>query len=198
MAKEMTHREVFDRILSFQDAPWIPNYELGIWGQNIDLWMAQGCPDQRILTSDWFVGEPYFHMDQRDFAWIHTGLRPEFEYKVLEETDRYLIAEPERHRHQGPEGRHRARLPAVHGRIHVLPRHRPRELAGHEETFRPGRPVAIPAGLVDAHHHLEAPRLSAVPADQRRSTASTRSSAGGRGPRGFPTCSTTSRRWWRR
>lgn len=88
----MTHQEIFHRIMSFQSVPRLPNYELGIWGQNIERWMKEGCPDRRYLTSEWFVGEPFFHMDRREFAWLDTGPRPLFEYKVLEETDRYLIA----------------------------------------------------------------------------------------------------------
>lgn len=39
-----------------------------------------------------FEGEPHLKLDRRAFLRLNTWLSPGFEYQVLEETDRYLVA----------------------------------------------------------------------------------------------------------
>jgi len=87
----MTDRERLNRILSFQEVDRIPNYELGCWGQTIERWHSEGLP-RDVVYWNWFEGEPFFHLAKRGFACIDTHMVPPFEYAVIEETERYLIA----------------------------------------------------------------------------------------------------------
>ncbi len=35
------HRQCFHQIMAGKPAPWIPNYELGCWGQTVQRWWQQ-------------------------------------------------------------------------------------------------------------------------------------------------------------
>ena len=65
-------------------APWIPNYELGCWGQTVQRWLAEGAPADLIHWNFW-QGVPFIKIDQHDYAYLNAGMMPEFEYQVLEE-----------------------------------------------------------------------------------------------------------------
>ncbi len=88
----MTHREHFHEIMSGQPSKWVPNYESGAWGQTVQRWLNEGMPQQQIYLGDWKEGQPYFNIDGRGFARLDIGMIPPFEYQVLEETDRYIVA----------------------------------------------------------------------------------------------------------
>lgn len=88
----MTHREAFLRLNAFQPVDWRPNYELGAWGQAFERWIAEGMPDTPDFVRNWFDGAPGLGLDARGFAPVSTWMMPGFEYEVLEESDRYLIA----------------------------------------------------------------------------------------------------------
>ena len=88
----MTHREAFLRINAFEPVDWFPNYELGAWGQAIDRWTGEGMPDTPEYVCNWFNGVPGLGLDGRAFAPVLTGMLPGFEYQVIEETDRYIVA----------------------------------------------------------------------------------------------------------
>jgi hypothetical protein len=86
----MTDRERFLAIMEFRSVDRVPNYELGVWGQTIDRWYAEGLPRDACYWN-WFEGEPHFHLAPRYFAQIDVAMLPRFELEVLEETERYLV-----------------------------------------------------------------------------------------------------------
>ncbi len=75
-----------------ESTDWVPNYELGCWGQTIQRWLDEGMPPDQVYLGDMFEGEPLFGIDRRSFARLGIGMIPEFDYEVIEETDRYLVA----------------------------------------------------------------------------------------------------------
>jgi uroporphyrinogen decarboxylase len=68
----------------------VPNHEVGVWGQTIDRWQAEGL-DVHNLHWDWFTGEEYFGMDPREYIPVNFGMLPAFEEEIIEQTERYLI-----------------------------------------------------------------------------------------------------------
>jgi uroporphyrinogen decarboxylase len=82
------------KVLSGQVTGWVPNYELGCWGQTVQRWYDEGLPQDKsfIGRGDMFEGEPLFKLDRRAFARLNVFMHPDFGYEVLEETDRYLTA----------------------------------------------------------------------------------------------------------
>ena len=80
----MNGRERFNRVMRFEHVDRVPNYELGMWGQTVELWQAEGMPQDRVYLN-WFEGEPHYGIDRRAFAPLHTGMIPAFEPQVLEE-----------------------------------------------------------------------------------------------------------------
>jgi uroporphyrinogen decarboxylase len=88
----MTHREAFLAINAFEPVDWFPNYELGAWGQAFERWNAEGMPDTPDFVRNWFDGAPGLGLDARGFAPVITAMMPGFDYEVIEETDRYLVA----------------------------------------------------------------------------------------------------------
>lgn len=86
----MTDRERFLSIMEFRQVDRVPNYELGVWGQTIDRWYAEGLPRDACYWN-WFEGEPYFHLDPRGFAMVDVAMLPRFEPEVLEENERYIV-----------------------------------------------------------------------------------------------------------
>jgi len=90
----MNHRECLNRLLAGEPTPWVPNYELGAWGQTVERWIHEGFPEDRSYFGriDMFEGEPLFRLDRRNFARLDLGMFPAFEYEVLEETDRHITA----------------------------------------------------------------------------------------------------------
>lgn len=93
----LTHRECFNKVMAGEPTPWVPNYELGCWGQTVERWFREGLPQDRSMVGrmDMFEGEPLFRLNRRAFARLDIGMFPDFEYEVLEETARYVTA---RHR----------------------------------------------------------------------------------------------------
>ena len=87
----MTGRERFCAVMEFKSADRLPDYELGLWGQTIKRWASEGMPEDMVYLN-WFEGNPYFRLERRGFAHINVGMLPQFDYEVIEETDRYLTA----------------------------------------------------------------------------------------------------------
>lgn len=77
--------------MAFESVDRAPDYELGLWGQTIERWFNEGMPRDMVYLN-WFEGEPYFNLDRRGFAHINISVAPAFDYEVIEETDRYVIA----------------------------------------------------------------------------------------------------------
>ncbi len=88
----MTHREAFLKIMSGEPSDWVPNYELALWGQTIERWLNEGMPVDKVYLGDWFEGEPFFQLDRRGFAKLNIEMIPPYEYEVLDEDERYVIA----------------------------------------------------------------------------------------------------------
>lgn len=87
----LKHRQCFHQIMAGKPAPWIPNYELGCWGQTVQRWLAEGAPADLIHWNFW-QGVPFIKIDRHDYAYLNAGMMPEFEYQVLEEDADYLTA----------------------------------------------------------------------------------------------------------
>ncbi len=87
----MDMRERFVNCLEFRPVDQVPNHELGLWGQAHDRWLAEGMPASAIREG-WFDGIEYFGMDRREFLAINLSMIPGFQYEVIEETDRYIVA----------------------------------------------------------------------------------------------------------
>ena len=90
----MNHRQCFNKVMAGRPTPWVPNYELGCWGQTVQRWYDEGLPSEATYIGriDMFEGEPYFGLDRRNFARLDIGMDPPFDHEVLEETDRYVVA----------------------------------------------------------------------------------------------------------
>ena len=88
----MNHRELFHSVMAFEPTDRVPNYELGRWGQTTERWLNEGMPSEALYLQDWFEGEPYFGFDRRAFARLNVGLLPGFEYQLIEETERHIVA----------------------------------------------------------------------------------------------------------
>jgi hypothetical protein len=88
--RAMDDRERFTKIMAFSPVDRIPNYELALWSQTYDRWLAEGLP-RDTLYQNWFDGEPYFGLDRRAFTPVNIWMLPGFEPEVLEETDRYVV-----------------------------------------------------------------------------------------------------------
>ena len=90
----MTHRECFHKVMAGEVTDWVPNYELGCWGQTVENWIAEGLPQEQSYFSrvDMFEGEPLFKLDRRGFARLDVGMFPGFEYEKFEEDERTITA----------------------------------------------------------------------------------------------------------
>ena len=87
----MTHRECFNRIMNFEPVDRLPNYELPLWGQTVERWHNEGMPRDAVYLN-FFEGEPFFKLEGRGFAPVGVGMIPGFDYELIEETERYVIA----------------------------------------------------------------------------------------------------------
>ena len=89
----MTHRERAMAWLTGRKADRVPDYEFGGWDQTIDRWHKEGLPASYQGT-DWAMTS-YFHTDEEHGGpnpWVNIGLKPGFEWKVLEDKgDRQII-----------------------------------------------------------------------------------------------------------
>ena len=90
MPDTLTNRQRFINVMDYQPVDRVPNYELGVWGQTAERWENEGLKPYQ-LHWDWFEGEEYFDMDGREFIAVDFGMKPAYEAKVLERTDRYEI-----------------------------------------------------------------------------------------------------------
>ncbi len=86
----MTNKQCFLNNMEYKKADYVPNWELGVWGQTVDRWKEEGL-DVDKLHWDWFAGEEYFGMDYREFVDVNGGLVPPFKQEVMEETERHVI-----------------------------------------------------------------------------------------------------------
>lgn len=88
--KKMNGRERFINTMDYKPVDRVPNYEAGVWGQTKERWINEGL-NEFDLHWNWWAGEEYFDMDAREFIPVNYSMMPEFEYVILEKTDRYEI-----------------------------------------------------------------------------------------------------------
>ena len=87
---KLTQRQRFLNVMEYKSVDKIPNIEVGAWGQTVQRWENEGL-DLSKVHFNWWVGEPHFGIDPREYIDIDYRMRPYFEYELLEKTDRYEI-----------------------------------------------------------------------------------------------------------
>ncbi len=89
--ERLTLRERFLNVMEYRPVDRVPNWEVGVWGQTVDRWQAEGL-DPYQIGWDWFTGEDAFGFDAREYIHANYGMLPPFEPEVLEETERYIVS----------------------------------------------------------------------------------------------------------
>ncbi|MBM4047637.1 MAG: hypothetical protein FJ279_21230 [Planctomycetes bacterium] len=87
-----TELERFTACMNYQSSDRRPNHELGAWAQTRDRWLKEAPDAVKTFRWSWFDGEPALGLDKREYINVNYGFIPSFEPKVLEETDRYVVA----------------------------------------------------------------------------------------------------------
>lgn len=88
----LTDLERFDACMNYQCCERRPNHELGVWGQTKARWEKEAPEAVKDFQWSWFDGETALGLDKREYIPINFGFIPPFEYEVLEETHRYIVA----------------------------------------------------------------------------------------------------------
>lgn len=79
----MTPRERFHACMNYQPVDRVPNHEVGVWVQTKQRWREEGLATDD-LHWDWFVGEPRWDMDPREYVDVRAAdMYPPYEEKVL-------------------------------------------------------------------------------------------------------------------
>jgi uroporphyrinogen decarboxylase len=78
----MTPLERFHACMNYQPVDRVPNHEVGTWVQTKLRWRQEGLPVDD-LHWDWFVGDPHWGMDPREYIDVRFDMVPPFEEKVL-------------------------------------------------------------------------------------------------------------------
>ncbi|MCL2095527.1 MAG: hypothetical protein FWH10_01325 [Oscillospiraceae bacterium] len=87
---KLTHRQRFLNVMDYKSVDRVPNIEVGAWGQTIERWEKEGL-DLSKVHFNWWIGENNFSIDPREYIPVNYQMRPFFEYKLIEKTDRYEI-----------------------------------------------------------------------------------------------------------
>lgn len=81
----LTLRQRYRRTMFFQRVDRIPNFEFGYWRETLGIWHEQGLPPE--INNEAKAYE-YFGIENWKTAPVDViGLRPQFEYRVLEEDE---------------------------------------------------------------------------------------------------------------
>ncbi len=86
----LTPLERFRRLMRYEPVDRLPNWELGVWPQAADRWLAEGLPPDKV-RGDWFSGLPALDHDPKIFAPLNFKLHPCFERLVIEEDEHYEV-----------------------------------------------------------------------------------------------------------
>lgn len=78
----MTPRERFHACMTYQPVDRVPNHEVGVWAQTKQQWRKEGLATDDMHW-DWFVGDPHWDMDPREYIQVSTDMYPPYEEKVL-------------------------------------------------------------------------------------------------------------------
>ena len=90
----MDSRERFHRTLSFEPVDHPFSLDVGIWGQTLDRWEAEGMTqDIHWAPYSLFLdGNEYFGFERVEWLNIDpNGMVPSFEEETLEEDERYVV-----------------------------------------------------------------------------------------------------------
>lgn len=118
--KGMSMRERFLRCMHFEPVDRPPNYELGYWKQTVQRWLKEGMAPEAYpwlggfdeegkALESWMevpegeelgplYGHKYFGIEQRPALPINLSNIPPFEYKVIQESKRYVLFRDEKGR----------------------------------------------------------------------------------------------------
>lgn len=83
-----TLRERYRRAMTFRRVDRLPNFEFGYWDETLPEWHQQGLPPE--ITNE---AKAYAYFGIENWGWAPVdvmGLRPWFEYKVIEENADYV------------------------------------------------------------------------------------------------------------
>lgn len=78
----MTPRERFHACMNYQPVDRVPNHEVGVWTQTKQRWQQEGL-NTADLHWDWFVGDPHWDLDPREYIKVNTEMIPGYEEKVI-------------------------------------------------------------------------------------------------------------------
>jgi len=90
----MNPRERFARCCRFQEVDQAPNIEVGVWGQSVTRWLAEGMPAGTGLEESWltFNGNAFFGLDRQMCTNLSVAMMPAPKSEVIEEDDRTVTA----------------------------------------------------------------------------------------------------------
>lgn len=84
----MTHRERWLNTLHFKPVDHVPDEEFGYWDETFTTWHPQGLP---VEINNNGIADRYFRFAPRVFVPVSSGLKPGFETRIVEETEKYQI-----------------------------------------------------------------------------------------------------------
>ena len=84
----MTHRERWLNTLHFKPVDHVPDEEFGYWDETFTTWHPQGLP---LEINNNGIADRYFRFAPRVFVPVSSGLKPGFETRIVEETEKYQI-----------------------------------------------------------------------------------------------------------
>lgn len=86
------YRKRFMDTMLFKDTQSVPYIEIGIWGQTLNRWEKEGLPKGVLKDILFLEGDSYFKFEPKEFIKINSiEPVPSFEYKVIEEDNRYIV-----------------------------------------------------------------------------------------------------------
>jgi len=84
----MNAKERWIRCMHFQPIDHIPDEEFGYWSETFPQWHKQGLPEEIDNNN---IADEYFGFSPRSTVPVKLGLIPNFERKIIKETEKYQI-----------------------------------------------------------------------------------------------------------
>jgi hypothetical protein len=78
----MNPRERFHACMNYEPVDRVPNHEVGVWAQTKQRWQKEGLATAD-LHWDWFVGDPHWDLDPREYIDVRLDMFPPYEEEVL-------------------------------------------------------------------------------------------------------------------
>ncbi|OGS21743.1 MAG: hypothetical protein A3J83_02200 [Elusimicrobia bacterium RIFOXYA2_FULL_40_6] len=88
----MNQRERFLKVMNFEKADRIPDFEFGYWEETVEQWYGEGLPT--VIGEDGFSqaeAELYFGIEQHPIMPVRVLMCPGFEEKILEDNGDQII-----------------------------------------------------------------------------------------------------------